>query len=343
MAPRIAIAGRTASLIGLVGLVGLVGLAAGAGRAEPAGAPTPPEVLQERDALLDKIVRGADYERSVARFVVLHKEDVARREAAKLAQKQQAEQRENDLKALKERQKTLDYLVAEHCLLRTDPSQPSPPTSSFLRGDWGKVVRKQAAVVKGRTAFDDDVPITYYLIQGIERTYSLSSKSPTLYLGKGLQAEVGELVLVCYTGFSTHGSGGPMPEEFRQNVVSQGFAARIAAPPLITKKGRWNPLHLTGESAFRIAIDRVEWRYEEGRPVLGYIHVLRDLGGGRFEIAAERTSYMLEVPEGLKNRALMQPGKYLWAIMSTPRFDKSIKKLVMRAEDLEAQYLQAVD
>ena len=343
MRPRISIATRLAGLAWLLGFVGLAGLAAGAGRAEPAGALTPPEVAQERDTLLDKIARGTDYERSVARFVALHKEDVARREAAKLAQKQQTEQRENDLKALKERQKTLDYQVAEHCLLRTDPSQPSPPTSAFLRGDWGKVVRKQATVVKGRTAFDDDVPITYYLIKGVERTYSLSSKSPTLYLGKGLQAEVGDLVIVCYVGFSTHGSGGPMPEEFRQNVVGQGFAARIAAPPLITQKGRWNPLHLTGESPFRIAIDRVEWRYPEGQPVLGYIHVIGDLGGGRFEIAAERTSYVLEVPAGLKNRSLVQPGKYLWAIMSTPRFDKSIKKLVLRAEDLEAQYLQAPD
>lgn len=326
-----------------VGLVGLWGLAAGSLRAEPAVAPTPPEVAQERDALIDKIARGADYERSVERFVALHKEAVARREAAKLARQQQIEQRENDLKALRERQKTLDYLVAEHCLLRADPSQPSPPTSTLLRADWGKVVRKLATVTKGRTAFDDDVPITYYQVKGIERTYSLSSKSPTLYLGKGLQAEVGDLVIVCYVGLSSHGSGSPLPEEFRQDVVSQGFAARIAAPPLIVQKKRWNPLHLTGESAFRIAIDRVQWRYPEGQPVLGYIHVLGDLGGGRFEIAAERTSYILEVPEGLKNRALLQPGKYLWAIMSTPRFDKSIKKLVMRAEDLEAQYLQARD
>ena len=102
-------------------------------------------------------------------------------------------------------------------------------------------------------------------------------------------------------------------------------------------------IHLTGESAFRVAIDRVQWSYPEDRAVLGYIHVLGDLGQGRFEIAAERRSYVLEVPPGVSHRELVQPGKYLWAIMSTPRFDKAIKKLVLRAEDFEEHYVQGRD
>lgn len=333
---RLAVAGS------LAGSLVLGGIFAGALHAQPRGPATPPEVAQERDALIEKIARGVDYERSVARFVVLHRENGAQREAAKLAEQQKTEQRQQEQQELKDRQKTLDYQVAQHCLLRADPSQPPvAPTSALLRGDWGKVVRRVQTVIKGRTAFDDDEPITYYQVKGAERTYSLSSKAPSLYLGKGLVADSGDLVLLCYVGLSTHGSGSPLPPEFRENVVGQGFAARIAAPPLIVKKARWNPLHLLGESDFRIAVDRVEWRYPEDRPVLGYIHVLGDLGGGRFEIAAERRSYVLEVPAGLTNRALVQPGKYLWAIMSTPRFDKSIKKLVLRAEDLEAHYIEA--
>ena len=128
-----------------------------------------------------------------------------------------------------------------------------------------------------------------------------------------------------------------------QLVYEFDFAARLGAPPLIVNKARWNPLHLTGESALRIAIDRVQWNYPEDRAVLSFIHVLGDLGGGRFEIAAERRSYVLEVPAGLANRQLVQPGKYLWAIMSTPRFDKAIKKLVLRAEDFEEHYVQGRD
>lgn len=329
---------------GVVGLVGLVGLGAGVRplRAQPPRG-TPPEIAAERDALIDKIARGQDYEKSVARFLVLQRELFAQRDAAKLAEQKEQEQRQREKQELQGLQKTLDYLVAQHCPLRADPSQPAPPTSDLLRSDWGKVVRKQQTVIKGRTAFDDDEPVTAYLIKGAERTYSLSSKGPTLYLGKGLKAEVGELVLLCWVGLSSHGSGSYFPEGFRDNVVGQGFAARLAAPPLIVKKARWNPIHLTGESAFRVAIDRVQWNYPEDRAVLGYIHVLGDLGQGRFEIAAERRSYVLEVPGGVNHRELVQPGKYLWAIMSTPRFDKGLKKLVLRAEDFEEHYVQGRD
>lgn len=322
-----------------VAVVGLLGLPGRALRAQPPRG-TPPEIAAERDALIDKIARGQDYEKSIARFIALQRELFAERDAAKLAEQKEQEQKKRGLEELQALQKTLDYQVAQHCPLRVDPAEAGPPTSDLLRSDWGKVVRKQQTVIKGRTAFDDDEPVTVYLVKGAAHTYSLSSKAPTLYLGKGLQAEVGDLVLLCYVGLSTHGSGGYFPEGFRDNVIGQGFAARLAAPPLIVKKARWNPIHLTGESALRIAIDRVQWSYPEDRTVLSFIHVLGDLGGGRFEIAAERRSYVLEVPAGLPGRQLVQPGKFLWAIMSTPRFDKGIKKLVLRAEDLEEHYIQ---
>jgi hypothetical protein len=298
----------------------------------------------ERDALIGKIARGEDFEASVARFLALYSELVAQREAAVVAEQQEKDRQKREQQEQAARHKTLDYLVAEHCYLRADPSKPAEPrTSAFLLGDWGKVVRVEQVAIKGRTAFDEDVPVTVYLVQGGERSYTLSSKEPTLYLGTGLQAAVGDLVLLCWTGLSSHGSGGYYPVGFRDNVIGQGFAARLAAPPLIAQKKSWNPIHLTGESALRMAIERVRWDLPEGRPVLSYLHVLADLGQGRFEIAAERQRYVLEVPSGLKNRELVQPGKYLWAIMSTPRFDKGIKKLVLRAEDLEAHYVQPAE
>ena len=332
-----------ASLQVAVALLALtIGPAAGLWARPPV--PTPAPMAAERDALLDKIARGEDYEASIVRFAALLRELAAQREAAALSEKEEREQSQRTQKEQQERQHSLDYLVAEHCFLRADPSQPAAiRTADLLRADWGKVVRREAATIKGKNDFAEDEKAVFYLVKGGERTYSLSSKGPSLYLGKTLQAAVGDLVLLCWVGLSTHGSGSSLPEGFRDNVISQGFAARIAAPPRIADKSRWNPLHLTGESALRLAIERVKWEYPQDRPVVSYIHVLADLGGGRFEIRAQRQSYLLQVPGGLKNRELVQPGRDLWAIMSTPVFDKERKKLVLRAEDLEAHYVQPLD
>ena len=330
-----------------VGILLITGVAWGPGaRLSWAQPPvtTPAPIAAERDALIGKIARGEDFEASVARFAALWREVTTQREASAQVAQQAHDQQQQALKELQEQQHSLDYLVAQHCFLRADPSQPSNlRTSDLLRADWGKVVRKEAVTIQGKNAFAEDEHAFVYLVKGGERTYALSSKAPTLYLGKGLQAAVGDLVLLCWVGLSSYGSGSYFPEGFRDNVVSQGFAARIAAPPRIAAKTKWNPLHLTGESALRMAIERVKWEYPEERPVVSYIHVLADLGGGRFEIAAQRQSYILQLPGGLKNRELVQPGKYLWAIMSAPVFDKGIKKLVLRAEDLEAHYVQPLD
>ncbi len=324
-----------------LGLV-LSTLGAGAQGARPQV--TPPSIAAERDALIAKIARGEDYEASVTRFGALWQELTTQRDAAERAEQQSRELAQQNQKELIELQHTLDFIVAQHCFLRADPSKPAEhQTGDLLKADWGKVVRKEAITIKGKNAFADDEHAFVYLVKGGERTYSLSSKAPTLYLGKGLQAAVGDLVLLCWTGLSTHGSGGFLPEGFRDNVISQGFAARLAAPPRIAEKLRWNPLHLTGESALRMAIERVQWAYPEDRPVVSLIHVQSELGDGYFEIAAQRQSYLLKVPGTLKNRELVKPGKYLWAIMSTPVFDRERKKLVLRAEDLEAHYVLPLD
>jgi hypothetical protein len=55
---------------------------------------------------------------------------------------------------------------------------------------------------------------------------------------------------------------------------------------------------------------------------------------------ADRKEFVLEVPPSLKNRELLKPRALVWLIMSDPRFDKSIKKLVLRAEDIEAHYVE---
>ena len=109
-----------------VAVVGLLGLPGRALRAQPPRG-TPPEIAAERDALIDKIARGQDYEKSIARFIALQRELFAERDAAKLAEQKEQEQKKRGLEELQALQKTLDYQVAQHCPLRVDPAEAGPP------------------------------------------------------------------------------------------------------------------------------------------------------------------------------------------------------------------------
>src|SRR4051812_6697445 len=82
---------------------------------------TPPAVAAERDELIDKLARGEDAAPSLARFIVLYKEQATLREAAQLAEQQERDrqqrerdQRQRDQQDLSALQHTLDYLVARH-------------------------------------------------------------------------------------------------------------------------------------------------------------------------------------------------------------------------------------
>jgi hypothetical protein len=205
------------------------------------------------------------------------------------------------------------------------------------------VVRKEAVRLPPKNAFDDGAQVTMYQVAGQRRLYTLRSTGPALYTGKPLVAELGDLVLVCPMSIESHGSGSPYPPPFRDSLVSQGFAARLKAPPLIVKKVRWNPIHIVGEARMRTAIQQVQWRYPEDGYFLYHMRVEQDLGEGRYQIAADRQSFLVEAPATLKNRQLLSPGQYVWAILSHPRFDRSLKKLVLAVEDLEPQYFFSPD
>src|SRR5438876_12426675 len=106
----------------------LLGGAARAERPEPT-----PELLAERDQLIEKITRGAEYEASVKRFAALvQKRDAVIATSASALAKERAERdqqrAETDArrKLRDEYHKTGDYEVSWRCTLSPDPAHPLP-------------------------------------------------------------------------------------------------------------------------------------------------------------------------------------------------------------------------
>lgn len=325
----------------VLGLLGSVGMSTVQARSQVSALATDQAPTEaERDLLIDKIARGVDYDASVARFKALYEQRQSSKDAAlrEVEAKRLADQQEREQAVLRER--SLDHRVAQSCALSVDPKSPPPGFyADSATGDWGKVTRKETQTIKGRTAFDDDQTVYLYTVEGRAKTYALSTKHVQQLDGTPLIAKVGDLVLVCYRSLMQEGHDGSFPAGFRGQPVGSGMVAKLAALPLVTRKGRWNPLFLD-DSRIRMAIDQVEWRYPAGQPVLSYVKVDRELESGRFAMLADRREFVLEVPPSLKNRELLKPRALVWLIMSDPRFDKSIKKLVLRAEDIEAHYVE---
>ena len=121
--------------------------------------------------------------------------------------------------------------------------------------------------------------------------------------------------------------------------MKSGFAVRISEPPLIVKKARWAPIHVTG-SFFFWAIHDVVWKPAPEAFILSNVEITRDLGDRRYEIdAGQNLSWIMEVPPAVKIKEPLVPGRSVWAILGHHRFDSSIKKLVLIAEDLEPRYI----
>ena len=328
-------------------IVGVFSLLAGALGANPAGAVTPQvssvdtDLRAERDTLIDKIIRGEELEKSIERFTALSKTVQQR-----LDEVQGNADREKALKLEAEAgRKDLDYIVGHNCQLSADPKNPPLGRRDFMHADWGKVVDKQPAVLKARKPFDDDEKITLYKVQGQQRTYTISSKGPSLWFDKPLSANLGDLVLVCIVSVSSEGSGSQFPPGFRDDILSQGFAVPITEPPLIAKKRDRNPVHFPGrENEFVVALHRGEWPLREEHPVLARVLVKKSLGRFgdvfRYALAAsDREEFVLEVPPDLRNRALLEPYHYAWVIMGKHRFDRTLKQLVLVAEEIEPRYV----
>jgi len=314
-------------------------LLAGLARAER---PEPtPELVAERDQLIDKITRGVDYEASVQRFGErVKKRDAVIATSAAAQEKERADRQklrdEADArrKIRDEYKKTADYEVSWRCTLSPDPAHPLPSREGRFRPDWGRVTRKEAIKLAPKNALDEGEPATMYEVAGVARKYVFRGERFDPWR-KPFEAKVGDLVLVCNGGEDLARG---LPPQWGERWLTSGFAVKIAEPPLIVKKARWNPIHIT-ESAIFWAIKDVKWKFGDSFILLN-LEPDKDLGNGRWEVKSDQNlSWILEVPPALKHRELLQPGRAVWAILGHQRFDIGLKKLVLTAEDLEAHYV----
>ncbi|MSP62724.1 MAG: hypothetical protein EXR72_20820 [Myxococcales bacterium] len=310
---------------------------AGAAFAREPDAEVQAEMLVERDRLIDHIARGVDLDRSVKRFAALRAEVLGKRDAEEPAKGRlrAMQDTQRDWKAAY--RKTSDYEVSWRCTLSVDPAHPVPSTEGRFKGDWGKVVRREVIRLPPKNALDDGEQITMVEVVGKLRAYLLRDEKygPDRH---PVGARVGDLVLVC-DGGSGVDRREPMPPQWSGPVQQSGFAVRVARPPKIAEKARWNPIHVTGTKFFW-AIRDVKWTYPPEAFVLSNIEIEEDLGGGHYRIDANQgLSWVLEVPPGVKRRELLVPGRSLWVIMGQARFDRGLKKLVLVAEDVEERYV----
>ena len=307
-------------------------------RASVAAAATPatPELDAERDVLIDKIARGVEVEASVKRFAAIIEERDRKVATSKAARdKLQAEQSERRAFAETYR-KTADYEVSWRCTLSVDPAHPTPSDERRWPVDWGKVTKKESVRLPPKNDLDEGELVTLYEIAGQARTYRIVASTAPTRRETPLQADRGDLVLVCDAG-TEHKSRLPAPYADLP-VDRPGYAARIAAPPAIVSKGKWRPRHITG-SRFYWAVRDVKWKYPPEEFVLANIEIGEDLGQGRYRIDSQNVDWVMEVPPGIKNRHLLVRGRPVWAILGQARFDKALRKLVLVAEDLEERYV----
>jgi len=323
------------------------------GAAEPQPVDEGKAILTERNALIDKITSGQDFERSVARFIELRK----RFDALSVEQKLSTANTQDHRRAARERffksLRSLDYRVGEQCPLTADPAnRPSGDGFRTFRGEYGKIVAKQIVKIPARSAFDDDLSVETFQVAAQSGTFSFGAKEMKTHNGKPFTGNVGDAVFVCYASVSSHGSGSYLPPEFRDKVLGSGFVTRIKGPARIVSKAKWNPLHLLGRSTLRRVAEDGHWPIADGVPVLSRLYVEKDLGSGRFEIRLDEPnsyghplqhSFLLDVPSGLRGHELVGPGEWVWVIMSRPVIDKQLRKLILTADDIESTYVEPIE
>jgi hypothetical protein len=313
--------------------------AVGASRVARAEAPDPtPELNAERDALLEKIARGQDFEVSVRRFAMLLKQRDTIIATSRSAQEEKRRERDTRIAWQTAYRKTVDYDASWRCVLSVDPRRPVQVAgvSGNFPADWGRVVRKETIRLPPKNELEEREQVTMYEVAGIVRRYLIRGEHYGHPYGSPLMANKGDLLLVC-DGGSDHDER--LPPSWSGEVQRAGYAAPLTAPPRIADKGRWNPIHITNNFFFW-AIHDVRWKIPPNIYVLSNIEIVRDLGDGRYEIEAQQgKTWMLEVPPTVKRRELLVPGHMVWAIMGGAHFDRELKKLVLVAEDLEERYI----
>ncbi len=297
------------------------------------GTPTAEE--QERERLIDRLIRGEDVEGSISAFKALvEKRDAVRATSERAREKEQAQREER--RAWHEAwAKNADSEVGWRCRLSADPAHPRP--ADGWAGDWGRVVKREQVRLPPKNALDEGALLTLYEVKGQKRTYHFSGERFGVLNRRELEAREGDLLLVCVGGESKDSK---LPPAWQEGFVSPGFAVRLAAPPRIAQKTRFNPIHITDNDLFW-AVKDVRWKYPADAYVLCVVDVEADLGGGRYAIdLGQKLSAVLEAGPKVPGRELLVPGRKAWAILGGARFDPTLKKLVLTVHDVEAHYVE---
>jgi hypothetical protein len=308
--------------------------------AAPAWADDGTSVLDgRRDALIDKITRGVDYDASVRGFVALLAERQKILAPAELARQLAIANRAWH----QEYNKSADAIAGYSCRLAVDPMKPPFVDQDLLLADWGKVTRVETVRMPPKNALDPGEEIPLAEVKGMRGLYRFRVDR-FAFPGQKLAPTVGDLMMVCENVEPNLRRNNPH-EQFPpgwEGVLQHGRGIPIAAPPRIVKKAKWDPIELK-EVAFFWAIKRVEWKFPVDKFFLAKVTVLSDEGNGRYLIdASQQLAWLLEVPPSVKRRELLVPGRIAWVIAGRPRFDPGLKRLVLTAEDIEERYITGV-
>jgi hypothetical protein len=281
-------------------------------------------VEDERDELIARIARGESTEQSVARFAKLHKEHTQRL-AREEAQAKDARTAEETRRARRDAYRdSADRDIEDHCGLSVDPAQPViSPTDS--RSDWGRVIDKRAVTLRAKNPFAGgaDETVTYYTVAGKAQTHLVRGEPHDGWSGRKLEAEKGDLVLVCWSDPPT--SHPPMwdtlsefrayqkerhdearekdrargiPEDIVMRQRVDGWMMKIAAPPRIVQKTRWNPVHIRDRQLYP-AITNATWPKLRSPYVLLALEIDSAAAGGRWLVKVH-DPYLRDLDEKLE-------------------------------------------
>jgi hypothetical protein len=290
----------------------------------------------ERDLLLAKIARGENLAASVERFASLaqkRKDLIAAKEKAVVDARAAEEKRQADRAAIEKWRSaytsTLDYAASISCRFAVDPTNaPKVPYSDRGLADWAKVVRKESLDLP-RVGVLNGEPATLYEIEGRAGRYHVEVARSSDF--REFSAERGDLVLVCQHD-TQHDRRAPA----EWNPFVRGMVAKIARPPKITQKMRWNPAHLSHEDVRR-AIYSQKWPLPPGQKALMAFVTDEDLGNGRWRAGFfSGGEWTIVVPPSLRARVVA--GHQVWAIVGDPIWEGK-EKLVLPVEDLEERYV----
>jgi hypothetical protein len=329
-------------------------------------------VEAERDELIARIARGEAVAESVARFARLYREHTQRL-AREHAQAEDAHAADEARRARRDAYRdSADRELADHCGLSVDPARPMiSPTDR--RSDWGRVIDKRVVTLRAKNPFagEPDETVTYYTIAGRAQTHLVRGERRDGWSGRELRADKGDLVLVCWSDPPT--SKPPAWEtlaEFRAYLLERidearqadraravpedivvrerigAWTMKIAAPPRIAAKTRWNPVHI-GDWELYPAITNAAWPKLPSPYVLLALEIDSAAGGGRWLVKVHDPmlrdashEFLVEVPPGTPHTELLEPEAHVWAILGRPRFDPALRRLVLVAEDFESSYLK---